>query len=143
MVFSYRIFIEALEQYRNRMYHQGMAQTPNHQNRDCREAIVLAIFLGKQWQQQLFVHYVDWSGQYTLESQPRFSNPRQLGFPVSPNGEVSPQAGFPSYGELFGGETVLIQFRFRGRLDEWDTLKNETFRMHEKHRAKDRVAELN
>jgi hypothetical protein len=116
---------------------------PNHENRDCREAIVLAIYLAKQWQQSFFVHYVDWSGQYTLESRAKFSKHRQLGFVVSPTGEVSPQQGFPSYAELFGGEDVVVQFRFRGRNDEWDTLKNETFRMHEKQRAKSRAVELN
>src|SRR5262249_27219223 len=88
------------------------AQHPDPKSRDCREAVLLAISLAKQWQQSLFVHHVDWSGEYTPESRSRFGKHCQLGFVVSPLGEVNSQDGFPSSAELFGGESVVIQFRF-------------------------------
>jgi hypothetical protein len=116
-------------------------RTVKHNNRDCREAVTLAIYLANQWQQDIFILYGNRSMRYVLRDGLRVYRSCQVGYVVSATGEVANHKSFPSYAELFGGDAVVIQFRFRGRDDEWSNLA-ETFRMHERHRAESRAREL-
>jgi hypothetical protein len=117
-------------------------RTIQHNNRDCREAVTLALYLANQWQQDIFILYGSRSMRYVLRDGPRPYRSCQIGYVISPAGEVANHQGFPSYAELFGGEAVVIQFRFHDSTDEWGNLSGETFRMHQKHRAERRVSEL-
>jgi hypothetical protein len=117
-------------------------RTISHNNRDCREAVTLALLLAKQWQQDLFILFGYHVMRYVIHEAPSPNRHCQVGYVVSADGKVSPGQGFPSYAELFGGEALAIQFRL-GRNHEWTILGSEAFRRHERHLAQNRVNELN
>jgi hypothetical protein len=125
----------------------------DHMSRGCREAVSLALYWAPRWGHDLYVQYgrqgrfMDKEPFYTVtpDKRPRFHV--QLGYRVTPKGEVKHYPGYPDYATLFGRPTerIYLQFRRKEPPSDWITYGDnfEVFWAHQRALAEQRVRELN
>jgi hypothetical protein len=65
----------------------------DHNNRDCREAVLLALHWAARWKTDLWIHYARTKSHYVIfpEESPNYP----VAYRVTPQGEVSPSRGYP------------------------------------------------
>jgi hypothetical protein len=125
----------------------------DHNNRECREMVLLALYWATQWGCDLRVYYrIRRRGNkdvlYTVTSEKGRHPHLQLGYIVTPKGQVSHYPGYPDYATLLGLaiERIYLQFRRREETScEWITYGDnfEVFWAHQRDLAEERVRELN
>ena len=125
----------------------------DHKNRECREAVSLALYWAPRWGCNLHVYYSRGSYYrqkepfYTITALKRSYGHLQLGYTVSIKGEVTHRPGYPDYAALFGrtDERIYLQFRRKDTPNEWITYGDnfEVFWAHQRTLAEQRVCELN
>lgn len=88
---------------------RGRKHATDHNNRDCREAVTLAVYLAAQWGQDQFVLFGHSVMRYVIHPRPS-SRPGerrvavQNCYRVTPAGEVIAYKGYPDYATLFTRE---------------------------------------
>jgi hypothetical protein len=78
----------------------GRKHTTDHRNRDCREAVTLALYLARRWGSDQYVLFGHSSMRYVVH--PCLSaSAAQTGYRVTPSGEVIASRGYPARATLF------------------------------------------
>jgi len=75
---------------------RGRKTTTNHNNRDCREALLIALYAARRWQIDLVIYFSYYANQYLVRTTK--DNKRagyQVGYRVSPDGTVVNYPGYP------------------------------------------------
>jgi hypothetical protein len=83
---------------------RGRKHTTDHNNRDCREAVTLALYLARLWQQDQFILFGHSVMRYVIHQEPsdrpgKTGRNTQTGYKITPSGEIIAYPGYPNYAE--------------------------------------------
>jgi hypothetical protein len=125
---------------------RGRKAKVDHNNRDCCEAVLLALHCAARWKKELWVHFSHFKTHYVIFPERNRNYP--VAYRVTSQGQVTHSRGYPDYATLFGHKTerIYIQFRMVGfdPPDPWTTYKNDhVFFAHQRHLAEECVRRLN
>jgi hypothetical protein len=86
---------------------RGRLHTIDHNNRDCREAVALALYLARLWGEDQYVLFGHNSMRYVIHPRPSSQVGKrrvatQNCYRVTPAGEVFAYQGYPDCPTLFG-----------------------------------------